>query len=112
MLRSAIDADYTDKFNIVSNILDTVKMYINPQFYSGEQESKGEQDEYVKKNVDFEYYSRVGHAKGEIKLSDTMAASMKKFYAWKKNPKKGGVVSFDDGSLMGSPSVDDDNVVG
>lgn len=50
---------------MAQNILDNLKLYINPQFYKAEKDAE-DSGGYVQKNAVFEEQSRVGRATGKL----------------------------------------------
>jgi len=82
VLLSIIDDDIGEKAELINNLLDVLKMYINPQIFKEELVQRGEYiDEYAKVNSEFEQQSKIGHATGYMQSSERVTAYLEKFYS-------------------------------
>ena len=77
MLVSAIDDEYKNKFTIDKYMLDSIKMYINPEYYKAEKDhEKGRTHSMVRENREFAQHYRSA-MNGKVEVSNTMKTAIK-----------------------------------
>lgn len=85
VLLSAIDKDLFEKLDIAKSFVNQIKAYVNPELYMKlEQEKEHKEEDFIRKNSDFERVSQVGMATGKMIPSKITQYAIKKMYEKKK----------------------------